>query len=61
MSSVLHDWTALDPACDVNDPLEPGLLRVAQALLQPLPEPLDGDWLPGARTAAASAFSLNRN
>lgn len=61
LTAVLHDWAAVDPACDVNDPLEADLLRVTRALLEPARVPdADDDWLPGARTGAM-AFSLNRN
>lgn len=39
LAAVLHDWAAVDPACDPADPVTPELDRLVQALLERESEP----------------------
>jgi flagellar biosynthesis protein FlhG len=34
LAAVLHDWAAVDPACDPAEPLEPALERIVHAQLE---------------------------
>lgn len=55
LGAVLHDWAAVDPACDVGEAPTPELARVCHALLNSEEEPMsDASWHTAGAHAAAS-------
>lgn len=53
LGAVLHDWADIDPACAVDEPPRPALVRLVHALLEPLAEPLPAPARPHPLGAAA--------
>ena len=68
LGAALHDWVAIDPACDVRDSPGEALHHLVAAQLRREPECLDGAeplaaaaWRAPATAAAASYGAMNLN
>jgi hypothetical protein len=62
LGAVLHDWAAIDPACDVADAPTPALARLCEAQLRSEEEPMsDASWHPGGLYAAVLDPAQPRN